>query len=644
MDGREYKLILALPLLFLLFFLTPLKANVKESDNREIILLISSYDPTSLRISNFFNDFQDASIQDGDKYAILFESLYCQDVSECDEWPLRLTSVLDKYKNNNLKAIVFIGQEAWASYNMLEDVNLNIPIFVAFAGEKGISLINGDYSYDHPPLVQNFVDSLKAKNIHVGGQFFNLDISKNIEIIKTMFSSVTNIALITDNSYGGIVLKAMVIEAFKHYPEYNLIFIDGQKHSQEEAQKIVRELPEGTAILVGTWLIDKKGAFFSKSNLAYLLKENNDIPAFSLSGGGLGVEDCSLVGGYFPVYKYDAKILYQQLIRAEKRATPIKVILKSQYTFDNDVLIKFGIKKDYLPRGSVVISSFDEKIKNFRKVIYATSIIALAFICFSVFTLLMYRNNRKLKNILEKKNKDLILARDGAIASEKAKSSFLANMSHEIRTPLNAIIGFSSLMSEEDTTPEERLEYKSIIEQNSRSLLKLVNDILDISRLESGKIKFSMEEIDIVSLCKKAVDSFRPSIKHGVEVRFISTKDKFVIVTDQYRLLQIINNFLNNANKFTDSGYIELSLNICTEQNMLQYIVTDTGCGIPKENRDKIFKRFEKFSANQTGFGLGLAIASQLAKSVNGKVFLDEEYNLGTRIIYERPIKIELEL
>ena len=201
--------------------------------------------------------------------------------------------------------------------------------------------------------------------------------------------------------------------------------------------------------------------------------------------------------------------------------------------------------------------------------------------------------------IMERK---LRLAKEEAEESNRIKSAFLANMSHEIRTPLNSIVGFSDVLAVEGSTEEERQSYFQIIKTNSDLLLRLINDILDLSRLEANRVTLTWEECDIVLLCRQVVASVSFS-RQSSDNQFLFTTsfETYRMETDIQRMQQVIINLLSNADKFTKKGKITLDFSVDEKTGMAVFSVTDTGCGIPKEKQKLVFERFEKLNEYAQG-------------------------------------------
>ena len=228
--------------------------------------------------------------------------------------------------------------------------------------------------------------------------------------------------------------------------------------------------------------------------------------------------------------------------------------------------------------------------------------------------------------------------RTNAENATSAKSIFLSNMSHEIRTPLNALSGFSSLLTEENLDNETRRQCNEVILQNSELLLKLINDVIDLSSLEFGKIQFCINKHNVVNICQNVIDTVSKIKQTQAAICFITELKGMDIETDDARLQQVLINLLINATKFTPQGSIILELRKQSEQELL-FSVTDTGCGIPKEKQAAIFRRFEKLNENAQGSGLGLSICQLIIEHIGGKIWIDPDYTGGSRFFFTHPIR-----
>ena len=259
--------------------------------------------------------------------------------------------------------------------------------------------------------------------------------------------------------------------------------------------------------------------------------------------------------------------------------------------------------------------------------------------------------HEQLENLVEERTWELKLAKEKAEESDKLKTAFLANMSHEIRTPMNAILGFSYLLTDSDSSEDAKKEYVKIINSNGEMLMNLINDILDISLIESGQFKIKSRPIEIKSLLNELKcffdqekEKFR---KNHIKIvaDFDKHFDEVVIKTDNVRLRQIISNLLSNAIKFTEEGKVEFGCRLSDEKELI-FFVRDTGVGIDPKNHQAIFDRFSKFSLTDdsklfSGTGLGLAICSELVERLGGKIWLDSFPGKGSTFYFTLPFIVD---
>ena len=232
---------------------------------------------------------------------------------------------------------------------------------------------------------------------------------------------------------------------------------------------------------------------------------------------------------------------------------------------------------------------------------------------------------------------DLILAKEKAEEADMLKSTFLANMTHEIRTPLNAIVGFSDLLGVEEDL-ELRQNYISLIKMNNDLLLSIVNDVLDISRIESDMMTFTYMDVYLPSFMKDLYNSIQLRKPEGVEITLDACPD-IIFNIDRNRLWQICMNLLTNAVKHTKKGSIWFGYTLEAEEKMIKFYVSDTGCGIPKDELDNIFARFVQLSDFEQGVGLGLAICKGLVLKMGGNISVMSEEGFGSTFIFTLPMK-----
>jgi len=260
---------------------------------------------------------------------------------------------------------------------------------------------------------------------------------------------------------------------------------------------------------------------------------------------------------------------------------------------------------------------------------------------------LVFQNEEK-----EKRAAELVIAKEHAEQSDRLKSAFLANMSHEIRTPMNGILGFASILKEADLSGEEQREFLELMEQSGVRMLNIINDIIDISKIESGLMEVHLKESNINEQIDYIHTFFKPEMDKK-RIQFFSKKSltgkEAVIITDREKLYAILTNLVKNAIKYTDEGSIEFGYNLKTESQttVLEFFIRDTGIGIPKHRQEPIFERFIQADiANKMarqGAGLGLSISKAFVKLLGGKIWVSSEVGKGTTFYFTLPYNTEPE-
>ena len=281
-----------------------------------------------------------------------------------------------------------------------------------------------------------------------------------------------------------------------------------------------------------------------------------------------------------------------------------------------------------------------KQLQNTRTILFSV----LGLLCIVVIFLWQQRKlNAKLhraKNKLDEQNRTLIKAeeelrkaKEVAEQSNWLKTMFIQNMSHEIRTPLNSIVGFSGVLVDMLDEKEEIGQYVALIESNSKLLLKLVGDILDISILDS-EVEIKHNAVDVNACCQASIDAAGASFDPGVRLIFEPACDELIINSNYNYIVQVLDNLLGNASKFTHEGSVTLAYEVKKEENQLIFTVTDTGIGIPVEEQERVFERFVKLDNFSQGAGLGLSICRIVAERLGGYLRIDKGYTQGTRIIF----------
>ena len=343
--------------------------------------------------------------------------------------------------------------------------------------------------------------------------------------------------------------------------------------------------------------------------------------SLALNAGKLSSWNYNIKEGLF--YKFDVHIE-----NIEKRS--LKSIYESIHPDDRNkfmALLEAVAHKQKLPENRIILRVLENNATDYSYSSFtysavedeAGNIVVITFIQRDITEDIIYQQN-------------LITAKNKAEEADKLKSTFLANMSHEIRTPLNAIVGFSELLTETDDT-EEKFEYKQLIETNSEILLKLIGDILDLSKIEVGSIDINRQKLNLCQLCDELYRSFQQRIKNPkVTLKLINPYTKCIANFDKYRFMQIFTNFATNAIKYTPQGEIVMGYECMPGQ--VRIYVKDSGIGIPEEKKHRIFSRFEKLDTFAQGTGLGLSICKAIADATGGEVGFKSKANVGSEFWY----------
>ena len=462
---------------------------------------------------------------------------------------------------------------------------------------------------------------------------------ETVELIEKLYPSTPYIHVISDSTTTGLkdlenLLKVSSLlhsSSFKIHSQSNYTF--------DEFKDVLRSIPSNQPIIFLSGFLDKNGNTCSFVHAMNIIRSNVKAPVFHLwtHGVGMGLIGGKVVSQY--VQAVDASKMAIRILRGESISNiPIIEDSPNIYMFDYKQLKHFGIDTSLLPSGTTYINKPQTFIERNKKEII---ILVVVFIAMTAIIVVMIVFMSKMIITRKKLNIAMIKAEE----SDKLKSAFLANMSHEIRTPLNAIIGFSELLNDKENdnfSSEEKSEFLNIIVSNGHMLITLIDDILDLSKLESGLYKIVPVDTELDPLLHATIENVKLKVHEGVKLKLSVPEElqNMVITTDVMRVQQVLTNFLTNACKYTEEGEIVLDCNIHEEKaaRMLVFRVTDTGIGIPSDKADMVFDRFQKIGSFKQGTGLGLNICKIIAKLLDGNVYIDKSYKKGSRFIFEIPV------
>jgi signal transduction histidine kinase len=608
------------------------------------VVIVSSYSPREERMKATIDEFCERyKSRGGDGDNIRIENMNCGILAEATEWKENLWKLLSKYYADGQKPsmIVLLGNEASTAFfsTTIKEIRAT-PVVVGIRSNNIVRLPNDRNidikTWDPRPYYLN--KDFKDYKI-IGGYVYKLDVSVNLELLHDLYPKRDSIVFLSDNTIGGITLRAHFKHTMKNHPHYKIEWIDGREMTFQEVNNAIHDLKGNKAILVGTWRMDNSETLTLNNTTVSLGKSNKAIPAISLSSTGLG--DWA-IGGYIPDYQNVGAKLADDVIKYEQTGLPPGLhMLSNIYKFDYEKLKEFKIPEEKLPEEYVLVNKPESIFETYTTQIIITATIIVFLIMALTVSLHYLILSKKLEKSLIQRGNELEIARDKAEKANAMKSAFIANMSHEIRTPLNAIVGFSQLLTEPDIplTTEEKTEYGGYIKMNSDTLLNLVNDILQISKMDAKSLVFNIVDTDMVEICRTAAESARTNLTPGVSIETKLPNHPVPVQTDILRLQQVFNNLLSNAKKFTEHGTITVAIEFSPTPDEIRISVTDTGCGIPADKADYVFQRFKQIDSFKPGTGLGLSITRSIIENLGGRIWLDTEYHNGARFVFSHPTK-----
>ena len=607
------------------------------------VLIISSYNPDARQTSGNIYDFMEEFERLGGKAPIALENMNCKSFSESPQWKSKMAEILDKYEGKRAPVLlVLIGQEAWAAYlSQADSIRGKFPVLTSLASRNAIILPDDSVNLKTwmPGAVDFFNDftdsSVKA------GFVYEYDVEANINLIKHLYPNTKNIAFVSDNSYGGVSLQAHVVAEMKKHPELNLILLDGRTNTIYTISDKLHELPPNTALLMGTWRVDMYDGYFMRNATYTMMEAAGDVPTFSISSVGIGYW---AIGGVTPSYRPLGKDMAYQAVRLLRGADSDRIeveVIPNKVMMDSKIVKEKRLDLSFIHQPIEMVNENPSFYEQYKYHIWTVATILVVLSAGLFVSLYFYYHTKKLKDELQESESALRDAKDRAEESSRLKSAFLANMSHEIRTPLNAIVGFSDVLASGGSSEDEQQGYVDIIKTNSDLLLRLINDILDVSRLEADRVTFTFEECDVVPLCQRVLASVSQARKSENEFIFECDRESMDMRTDTQRLQQVIINLLSNADKFTRNGKITLGLKVDEKQREVLFSVSDTGTGIPLEKQKLVFERFEKLNEYVQGTGLGLSICKLTVEKWGGEIWVDPGYTDGARFVFTHPLDIE---
>ncbi|WP_293709512.1 HAMP domain-containing sensor histidine kinase [uncultured Parabacteroides sp.] len=619
---------------FLLLFTNRiLHAQMQDKDN--YILILHSINFNETWTQETYETIRDTFSKDG--LMVKGEELQIPAMRNITEVYDKITELKDKYSSPP-KAIVCIGDPAWLICQPLFDNEWKeVPAVICYSRKLSPSKIEYLLHRDIQDT-KNMVPTEELINkYNVTTITQPLYTEETIRLIKQLQPELKKIVFIRDERYISICAEQELSDTMKtHFPDLQLEILSSPSILTETLLETLSIYGKETGIIYYSWFLSKENDEnqYLRDNVQKIINSFSNSPIYILTD--LNPESGNFAGGhYISVKDFSTSVVSTiSLILNGKPARDIHShIGGSPQTYLNyQHLFRNGIPPVRFPQHAVYYQQPPTFFQKYQiHLISALAIIGLL----SMIAVLRFRlYMQKLKQDEERREKEK------AEEANHLKSAFLANMSHEIRTPLNAIVGFSNLIAHSES-PEDTLEFCKIIETNNELLLQLINDILDLSKIEAGQLEFSFSNIDVSSLFLMLAQTHQTRTKEGVTLECILPEKPCFIHSEKIRLTQVMTNFLTNACKFTFEGSIRMGYEEI--DGGLRFYVSDTGKGIARENIPHVFERFAKFDLFIQGTGLGLSICQTIVNRLNGEIGVESEEGKGTTFWFTIPCEVHYE-
>ena len=613
--------------LFIEGFLLSVSART-ETTNKEVLVL-NSINFNLPWAKNFYWCIHDALQKQG--ISVKAESLSVPALANKMEADAVVTHLREKYPVAPA-AIVLIGDPGWiVCRELFDDVWKDVPVIVTNARDRlPVSL---DVLLSHAPLTET--NSVPGEEWRRG---YNLTLLKQhyyvketVELIYKLIPDMQRLAFISDDRYISEETRRDVKEAVEeNFPDLRLDLLSTTQLSTEMLLDTLHSYKPNTGIIYYSWFEshNENDNNYLFDHIQEIITNFTPSPLFLLSPENLS--NNTFAGGYYVSTESFCDSLLEILNRIlngeQARNIPGGVGGEGNSYLCYPVLKSYNIPSSRYPDDAVYI----DKPQTFFQQHYVKIIASSVFLLLLIAAIVYYIR------ILRKAYSRLSEAVEKAEQANQLKSAFLANMSHEIRTPLNAIVGFSNMLPHTED-PVEMREYADIIETNTDLLLQLINDILDLSKIEAGTLEYVYANIDVNKMLSEIEQAARMRQPNAsVAICAVTPLEGLLLYTDQRRITQVLNNFISNAMKFTNTGSITFGYEE-PKGGYIRFFVTDTGTGIPPEKVADIFNRFVKLDSFKQGTGLGLAISQNIVRELKGEIGVVSELGKGSTFWFTLP-------
>lgn len=537
------------------------------------------------------------------------------------------------------RLIVFIGDPGWiVCRELFDDVWKDVPVIITNARDRLPATL--DILLSHEELTEsNTVPAYewrKGYNVTTLGQVYY--VKETIGLMRQLMPDMKRLAFISDDRYISEAVRGDVEQAMTgSFPELAFEQLSTRNISTEMLLDTLKSYDKTTGLIYYSWF-----ETHNQDDNNYLFDHIQEIitrfvhsPLFLLAPEDLS--NNTFAGGYYVSVESFGDSLLQLIHRVLEgefpRDIPPALGGKPAAYLCYPALQSYDIPVSLYPKEAVYINLPVSFFEQYKKEILMTVVLLLVVVSAVGYYI----------HILKRAHQRMKEAQLKAEEANQLKSAFLANMSHEIRTPLNAIVGFSNLLSMVEDK-EEMLEYAGIIETNTELLLQLINDILDMSKIESGMYDFHVTQVDANQLMSEVEQVARLRIRTDeVSLSFAERLPQCVFYTDKNRLIQVLTNLVVNAIKFTSQGEIQIGYRL-QDAHTLYFYVSDTGCGMSAEQCEHVFERFVKYNTFIQGTGLGLSICKMIIEKLGGEIGVQSESGKGSVFWFTLPYRASASL
>lgn len=600
------------------------KANAHNYEDREQVLYISSYSPNYETFSD-----QLIGIKDGIKKDIDIQMEYMDSKQFFDEEDNSNFYELIKYKLKNDKkydAVILADDQALEfGLRYRDELFKDTPIvFLGVSSEERIKA------------------AMKEENVY--GITEKHSMVENIELINKIHKS-KNIKIITDASSRHLYehYKGKFIN--EKYNDLNIENISLSNMSFNEFEQKLKSLDDNNVILVVYSYLDKTGNLKTIKQSYKLIRESTDLPIYSVMDYGL---ESGFIGGKVVSHYIQGQKSGEIVKSLLDGNTPKDKIIRGEelnnFVFDYDKLKDYNIKSSDLPKNSTIINRPMDTLYKYKEMIYANALLLISLLI-ALITLTSY-TIKKLQY-----EKELIKAKEFAENMNKSQSNFISNISHELRTPVAVIMSSNQMLDinisrVENEYTESNGEKIDIIKQNCNRLLRLINNIIDIAKVESGFMNLKLVNIDIINLLESITTSVIPyATSKNIDIVFDTSHEELIMSADPDKIERILLNLISNAIKFSKDN-MSIYVNVYADElsNILTFSVKDTGIGIEDSYLEKIFEKFTQVDdvmvRKNEGSGIGLSLVKTFTNLHGGEVEVKSELGKGSEFIIKIPIKI----